>query len=362
MVRELPAWENTAGGRACKLALHIPQPCDSSPHHCPCLTLPHAAWAEHVQRKRAAAVLVQRALGGRAERSLGACFALWRSAASASRRRKQLLQQALGRLVQQRTSQAFARWRETAACKGRQRQVVASCVAKLTGRCTTSCFDGWRQWAAARRRRAGIATAAVADLHRRQLAACVGEWRAAAHRAAAAKRCLAAMRLRSMHTAWVTWVQAAEDARAKAANAALAPQALRRRFAAWRGAAQLVQQKRQRVEKAAAWAFGTSRQRAWRAWRLYLSHRRAKRAAQQHFASGVLRRCLGAWAERVARRQRLLVKQGHLEEQAARRRLAAVLLTWRRVVRARAFTRRYYCARALATWAEKAAEAKVGGM
>lgn len=86
------------------------------------------------------------------------------------------------------------------------------------------------------------------------------------------------------------------------------------------------------------------------------------RSASQHFAASMLHRIWGAWAELVARRQRLLVKEQHLQQLGARRLLATKLHNWQQAARSSAFVRRYYCARAWATWAENAADAKVDGM
>ena len=74
----------------------------------------------------------------------------------------------------------------------------------------------------------------------------------------------------------------------------------------------------------------------------------------------MLRCCLAAWQERLACKQRLLVKQEHLQALAAQRLLAATLTEWRWAAAAAAFLRRYYCARAWAAWSEKVAASKVG--
>lgn len=318
------------------------------------------AWVERGRLKQAAAQLVQRALASRVARSLGACFTAWRSTASERARQTWLLQQALGRLVQHQLSAAFAQWRAAAGLRLRNRQLVDAAVSRLGGRRLADCFSGWRQWAGQKRRFAGIQHAAGNERRRRQLDACFGLWRATAHRQATALRCLAAIRLRHVRAAFSTWQAAVEDSRAEAALAALAPKQLQRAFLQWRAALLLAQQKRQRVEKAAAWAFGSSRQRAWKAWALYDARQRKKRAAQERFRAGMVRRCLAAWQERLVAKQRLLVKQEHLQAVAARRLVGAALTEWRWAAAVAAFLRRYYCARAWAAWSEKAAAAKVG--
>lgn len=103
------------------------------------------------------------------------------------------------------------------------------------------------------------------QLHHRRLSICTAAWRMVAHRQATATRCLAAIRLRLARAAFLTWQAATDDALAEAAAAALTPQVLRRRFAAWRTVLLLAQQKQQRLEKAAAWAFGSRRVKAWKA-------------------------------------------------------------------------------------------------
>lgn len=318
------------------------------------------AWAEHGRAKQAAALLLQRALQGRAERSLNACFEAWRSAAQDSARRNQVLRQALGRLIQRHRSTAFAGWRQAAAQRQHRRRLVEAAISKMRGQQLADCFQAWQRWAEHKRQLDNAEHAVQQARQRCQLDACFGLWRASAHRHAAAKRCLAAIRLRQVRAAFSTWQAVVEDCRAEAAAAALAPKQLRRAFQQWHGALHLAQQKRQRLEKAASWAFGSSRQRAWKAWTLYVAHQRKKQAAQQRFQAGMLRRCLEAWREGVQAKQRLAVKQQHLQDLAARRLLAAVLTEWRWAAAAAAFLRRCYCARAYAAWAEKTAAAKVG--
>lgn len=317
------------------------------------------AWVEHAHGKRAAAQLVQQALQGQAERSLAACFAAWRSVAAGSARRQQLLQQALGRLMQRQLSAAFAGWRQAASLRQHHRQLLEAAVSKLGGRRLADCFHVWRQWAERKQELSAAERAALEGRQRRQLDACFGLWRATAHRQATAKRCLAAIRLRQARAAFSTWQAAVEDSRAVAAAAALAPMQLHRAFQRWQAVLHLAQHKRQRVEKAAAWAFGSSRQRAWKAWALYVAHQRKKRTAQERFRAGMLRRCLAAWQERVASKQRLRVKQEHVQAVVSCRLLAATLVEWRWAAAAAAFLRRCYCSRAWAAWAEKAAAAKV---
>lgn len=312
-----------------------------------------------MRRKRTAAQLVQRALGCQGERRLGSCWAAWRSEAAHIARSRQLLAQALGRLSQRHLALAFGEWREAAGLRRRRRVLVAGAVAKLGGERLRECFRVWRQWGCYKRQLASAEAAARTARRRRQVATCVAAWRAAAHRQSIARRCLAAICLRLARSAFTAWLAATEDARASAAAAALAPKLVRRCFAQWRAVLLLAGQKRQRVEQAAAWAFGSSRQRPWRAWRLFLSRKRQKHAAVQRFRAGVLRRSLLAWQERVLRKQRLVVKQQHLQQQAAARLLGGVLLKWRRAVKARSFLRRYFCSPAWATWAEHASAAKV---
>ena len=207
---------------------------------------------------------MQQALGGRAERSLAACFAGWHAAASASARRKHVLAHAVGRLTQQQLSTALCKWREAAALRRRHRSLIAAAVTKLGGQRLWESFGWWRQWAGYSRQLAGIERCAVAGLHRRRLAGCMVVWQAEARRLATAKRCLAAMRLRVLRQCFNQWRDAAEDSCAEAASAALAPKLLRRAFLQWRTALRLAAQKRQRLEKAAALAFGSSRLRAWK--------------------------------------------------------------------------------------------------
>lgn len=165
----------------------------------------------------------------------------------------------------------------------------------------------------------------------------------------------------SLFPAFSTWQQAAEDSRAAAAAAALAAAALQRVFCRWHAATALAQQKQQRVAKAAAWAFGNNLQKAWRAWAAHHAVQRKKHAAQALFQGGMLRRCLVAWRELVVRRQRLAVKEEHLQAAGARRRLAAALLQWHHYARARRFVRRLYTARAFAQWAANTAEMQASG-
>lgn len=318
-------------------------------------------WAFRVQKKRAAAELVQRALGGRAQRSLGACLAGWKAAAQEKRRHRQLVLQAVGRLTQRQLSTAFARWREVAGAKRHNRELLACAVQRLAGHRMGDVFIQWRQWAQQKHRLAEIEGKAVEARNRKQLARFVAAWQATAHKQAVARHCLAAIQLKQLRRSFSTWQAAAEDSKAAAAATQLAPLALQRWFARWRAAVVLMQQKRQRLEKAAAWAFGSSRQRAWAAWALQHQRQRRQRAAHQLFRAGMLRRCLAAWQEGVARKQRLLVKQQHLQHVAAGRRLATALHAWQRAARAHRFARRYYCARALEAWAENVAAIKVGG-
>lgn len=195
--------------------------------------------------------------------------------------------------------------------------------------------QAWQQWAAEKDRLSVTARKAVEGLHRRQLAACVAAWAAEARRQATAKRCLAALRLRLVRAAFSQWQAAAEDSRVQAAAAALQPQALRRCFARWHAAVLLAHQKQQRWERAAAFAFGSGQLKAWKAWASFVAQRRKKRAAEQRFTASMLRRCLEGWQERVARKQRLQVKEAHLRDRAALRLLATTLLKWRANLEAR---------------------------